>query len=69
MQFAIKGSEEQWEKALDGKDVTASGTIQIKSVREKRKQVDEADFLKAAENDKVTKKQKSTKKRKGRKSS
>ncbi|CAJ1937433.1 unnamed protein product [Cylindrotheca closterium] len=70
MQFAVKGSDEQWTKALEGKDISASGTIQIKSVREKRKQLDEEDFQKAADNDKATKKQKpnKTKKKKGRKS-
>ncbi|KAL3944803.1 MAG: hypothetical protein SGBAC_001126 [Bacillariaceae sp.] len=70
MHFAVKGSDDQWAKALEGKDMSASGTIQIKSVRQKRKQVDEEDFLKAADNDKATKKDKpnKNKKKKGRKS-
>lgn len=70
MHFAVKGSDDQWAKALEGKDMSASGTIQIKSVREKRKQVDEEDFQKAADNDKTTKKHKpnKNKKKKGRKS-
>lgn len=70
MQFAVKGSDEQWAKALKGKEITQSGTVQIESVREKRKQVNEEDFLKASDNDKmVTKKHKPNKnKKKGRKS-
>lgn len=71
MQFAVKGSDEQWAKALEGREIRGSGTIQIESVREKRKQVNEDDFHKAADNDKVAKKRKpnKTKKKKGRKSS
>ena len=69
MHFAVKGSDEQWSKALEGKDISAPGNIQIKSVREKRKQLDEEDFQKAADIDRTTKKHKpSKKKKKGRKS-
>ena len=64
MQFAIKGTDEQWKQALDGKRINESGTIQIRSVREKRKKVDEKDFEKEAENDKTSKKHKSRKKKK-----
>ena len=69
MQFAVKGSDEQWAKALEGREIRGPGTIQIESVREKRKQVNEDDFHKAADNDRVAKKRKSnkTKKKKGRK--
>ena len=67
MQFAIKGTDEQWKQALDGKDINESGTIQIRSVREKRKKVDEKDFEKEAENDKTSKKHKSGKKKKKKK--
>jgi N-acetyltransferase 10 len=41
MQYAIKGSSEQWKKALKDKEIKGSGTIQIQRVREKRKAVDE----------------------------
>lgn len=54
MQYAIKGSDEQWQKALDGKEMTESGgTVQIKSVREKRKTVDEQDFEREANSEKL----------------
>jgi hypothetical protein len=69
MQYAIKGTDKQWKNALDGKDINASGTIQIRSVREKRKKVDETDFEREAENDPTSKKDKPRKKKKkGRKS-
>jgi N-acetyltransferase 10 len=50
LQYAVKGSEKQWQKALEGKDVgaSASGTVQIQSVREKRKALDEADLAREA---------------------
>ena len=37
MQYAVKGSDDQWAKALDGKSVEGPGTVRIQSVREKRK--------------------------------
>ena len=40
MQYAVKGSDEQWTKVLNGKDIADSGTVKIHStrqVREKRK--------------------------------
>ena len=40
MQYVVKGSDEQWHKALDGKDISESGTIKIHSLQkvgEKRK--------------------------------
>ena len=43
MRYAIKGSTKQWEKALEGKDLDGTGTIQIHSTREKRK-LDEDDI-------------------------
>lgn len=67
MQYAIKGTDEQWEKALDGKTLNEAGTIQIRSVREKRKNVDDEDFEREAENDKKYKKHKSGKKKKKKK--
>ena len=70
MQYAIKGSDEQWTKALDGKEVGESGgTVQIKSVREKRKTVDEQDFEREANSEKSLRNQKgkpNKKKRRGR---
>lgn len=37
MQYAVKGSSDQWAKALDGTNLEGPGTVQIQSVREKRK--------------------------------
>lgn len=34
MQYAVKGSDEQWSKVLNGRDVTESGTVKIHGVRE-----------------------------------
>ena len=70
MQYAIKGSDEQWEKALGGKDVSEAGTVQISSVRQKRKGVDDEDFEKEAMKEHHGKKAKTSKKKKkkGRKS-
>ena len=64
MQFAVKGSDSQWSKALEGKEISASGTVQIRSVREKRKGVDESDFDHEAKSEPVSKKSKSHKKKK-----
>eukprot|EP00980_Cylindrotheca_fusiformis_P011822 scaffold2816_cov121-Cylindrotheca_fusiformis.AAC.38 len=66
MQYAIKGSDEQWEKALKGKEISESGTIQIQSVRAKRKQVDDEEIEKEAERNPSSKKQKANKKKKKR---
>lgn len=44
MQYAIRGSDEQWNQALEGKGLNEAGTVSIKSVREKRKVVDADDY-------------------------
>jgi hypothetical protein len=41
MQYAVKGSKEQWEKVLEGKSLDGPATVQIQTVREKRKLDDE----------------------------
>ena len=64
MQYAIKGSDEQWNNALDGRDVDEAGTIQIRSVREKRKGLDDDDFAREASNEPKSKKSKTGKKKK-----
>ena len=64
MQYAIKGSDEQWEKALEGKDISENGSLQIRSIREKRKGVDETDFEREAQSEPASKKSKSNKKKK-----
>jgi N-acetyltransferase 10 len=46
--FIVKGSDEQWSNALKGKEVDAT-TVQIQSVREKRKAVDEDDMKREQE--------------------
>jgi hypothetical protein len=77
MQYVVKGSNEQWSEALKGKNVQASGTIQIQGVRNKRKAIDEEAMKREAEKDGTVlpkapqseKKSKSgTKNRKGRRS-
>lgn len=65
--YAVKGTDEQWDNVLDGKDVDVSTTIQIKSSREKRK-VDEEEIEKEIERSKPGKGTK-PKKRKSRRSS
>eukprot|EP00522_Entomoneis_paludosa_P018351 CAMPEP_0172451884 /NCGR_PEP_ID=MMETSP1065-20121228/9723_1 /TAXON_ID=265537 /ORGANISM="Amphiprora paludosa, Strain CCMP125" /LENGTH=1112 /DNA_ID=CAMNT_0013203855 /DNA_START=47 /DNA_END=3385 /DNA_ORIENTATION=+ len=57
MQYAIKGSDEQWSKLLDGKDVKAGpATVQIQTVRPKRKAVDEDDIEQEAQREKLGRK-------------
>lgn len=63
MQYAIKGSDKQWDKILDGKEITETGMVSVQSVREKRKAVDAEDMEKEAEHEKVGSK-KSKKKKK-----
>lgn len=62
MQYAIKGSEEQWRDAIAGKDMNEPVTVSIRSSREKRKSVSDEDFEKESSND--AKKSKPGKKRK-----
>jgi hypothetical protein len=64
MQYAIKGSDEQWSKALKGKEVSESKNVQIGSVREKRKALDETDFEHEAKSEPTPKKSKSSNKKK-----
>ena len=64
MQYAIKGSDEQWNNALDGKEIDATGTVSIRSVREKRKSVDVEDFEKEALSEHKTNSSKKSKKKK-----
>jgi hypothetical protein len=64
MQFAIKGSDEQWSKALVGKEISESGTVQIRDVREKRKGVDETDYEHEAKSEPMSKKSKTSKQKK-----
>jgi N-acetyltransferase 10 len=64
MQYAIKGSDEQWNDALDGREVDANGTISIRSVREKRKSVDVEDFEKEAKSEHKTGSSRKIKKKK-----
>jgi N-acetyltransferase 10 len=69
LKYVVKGSDKQWEKVLQEKDVSGTGTVQISEVREKRKIVDDDDIdHEAKTEDKVnktkgSKKQKNTKKK------
>lgn len=60
MQYVVKGSEEQWNKALKETDVTGPGTVQISASREKRKAVDETDIEHEASNDSAMQKKTNT---------
>lgn len=64
MQYAVKGTEEQWSQVLDGKGLAETGTVQIRSVREKRKNLDEDDYQKEAASERGMKKSKNKKKNK-----
>jgi hypothetical protein len=68
MQYAVKGTDEQWKNVLDGKDVLASGSVSIRSVREKRKSVDDEDIDREANNEKKLLSTSSSKKNKKKKS-
>ena len=37
MQYVVKGSDEQWANVLEGKSLDGPATVQIQTVREKRK--------------------------------
>ena len=51
MQYAVKGSDEQWSKVLNGEDVTDSGTVKIHSVREvgEKRKLDSEDIAREAD--------------------
>ena len=66
MQYTIKGSDEQWEQILDGKEVSETGMVTVRSVREKRKAVDAEDMEKEAQHEKKGSSKKSKKKKKSR---
>lgn len=80
MQYAVKGTDDQWTQMLESNELNESGTVQIRSVREKRK-MEEGDVEKEIEAERTLKKTKgsnakskegakgsSQKKKKGRKS-
>jgi N-acetyltransferase 10 len=62
MQYTIKGSDEQWDNILDGKEVSETGMVSVASVRDKRKSVDAEDMEKE---DAIDKERKGNKKAKG----
>ena len=65
MQYTIKGSDDQWDKLLEGKEIGETGMVTVRSVRDKRKAVDDEDMEKEAQHEK-TKTKKSKKKKKSR---
>jgi len=67
MQYKIKGSDEQWDKILDGKEVSQTGMVAVRSVRDKRKAVDDEDMEKEVTVD--TKKKGSSSSKKSKKKS
>jgi hypothetical protein len=64
MQYTIKGSDEQWGKILDGKEISETGMVTVHSVREKRKAVDAEDMEKEALHEKKGSNSKKVKKKK-----
>jgi N-acetyltransferase 10 len=75
MRYVVKGSKDQWEKALEGQNLPEDeiGTVQIQATREKRKALEAEDIEREAANDKgaplprgAKKKSKSSKKSKKR---
>ena len=61
MQYAVKGSDDQWSKALDGKKLDGPGAVQIQSVREKRKLEDDEYEKEATQEENMYKKGKKSK--------
>jgi N-acetyltransferase 10 len=70
MRYVVKGSKEQWDKALEGKHLESENpsTVQIQSTRDKRKALDEEDLEREASNDKSTPSRGSDKKKKSKSS-
>jgi hypothetical protein len=54
MRYVVKGSKNQWEKALEGQHLPHDeiGTVQIQATREKRKALEAEDIEREAANDK-----------------
>ena len=69
MQYAVKGSDEQWAKALEGKSVEGPGTVQIQGVRTKRKIDDEVVEKEISQEENMYKKSKKGKKSSSKKGS
>lgn len=69
LKYVIKGSDQQWKKALEGRDSGGPGMVQISSVRDKRKAVDEADMEHEASNDSAMQAGSSSSAKKSKKSS
>ena len=56
MQYVVQGSQDQWDKALEGKKLLddeddQTGTVTISGIRQKRKVIDEDDVEREAAND------------------
>jgi len=62
MQYAVKGSNDQWAKVLDGKNLEGTGTVQIQGVREKRKLDDDEVEKEMTQEENLYKKRKKGKK-------
>jgi hypothetical protein len=54
MQYAVKGTEDQWTQMLESNELNEAGTVQIRSVREKRK-LEEGDVEKEVEAERTLK--------------
>ena len=67
MQYAIKGSNEQWQDALEMQKVDSKGTIQIRSQGEgsiMKRKLNDDDIEKEVSNQSSSRKDKSSKKKK-----
>jgi N-acetyltransferase 10 len=68
MQYAIKGSEADWSKALEGREVDESGVVSVKSVRKAKRKLEEKDIaLEGTTNADAKKGKKEKQKRKSKK--
>jgi hypothetical protein len=51
MQYAVKGNEEQWRRALDGREATGGGMVQIHTVRPAKRKLEDKDIQREAQTD------------------
>jgi len=68
MQYTVKGSEGQWARALDRKNLDGPSTVQIRSVREKRKIEEEEVAKEASQEESLYKRNKKSPKKASKKS-
>merc|ERR1712226_1754994 len=68
MQYSVKGSDDQWSRVLHGKDLEeGTGTVQIQTIRAKRKAVNEETTGQEMQKEKICSKVGRTNKKKSKK--